>query len=330
MSVSFLTPLGALAALAVALPVLGTLVAERRGARIRSVLGLPAPRGRRRAWGLAAAGVFLLLGLAAVQPVLAIESSASARADAEAYVVIDTSRSMLAARGADRPTRFARAAELALRLRAEVPAVRVGVASLTDRTLPHLFPSADRRAFALVLERAVGIERPPPLAQAFTATDVAARGRLADHNFFSPSAVHRLAVVLTDGESRPFDAAALTRALERAGVELLVVSLWSPQERIYGQGPEDALRYRPDRRARRPLAALAEAGGATTFDEGELPAIVAAARAGLGHGPLVDVGRSPRLTPLAPYLVLASSLPLALLLAGRGGPVRLRAETQWE
>ncbi len=332
MSLSLATPLGALSVLALGLPALGALVAERRGARFRSVLGLPAPAGRgRRAWLPAAAAVFVLLGLAAAQPVLAVEGTASARADAEAYVVVDTSRSMLAARGPGEPTRFARAVELALRLRTELPEVPTGVASLTDRTLPHLFPGVDPRVFALVLERALGVDSPPPLGQAVVATDFAALRRLADHNFYSPPAVHRLAVLLTDGESRPFDRVALVRALEQHGVELLVVSLWSPQERIYGQGAVDQRRYRPDPAARTGLAPLAAAaGGRPVFDEAELPAIAAASRAALGHGAVVAAGTGPRLTPLAPYLVVAAAVPLALLLGARGGAVGFSAEPRWD
>lgn len=332
MSLSLATPLGALSVLALALPVLGALVAERRGARFRAVLGLPSPAGRGRlGWSLAAAAVFVLLGLAAAQPVLAVEGTASARADAEAYVVVDTSRSMLAARAAGEPTRFARAVELARRLRTELPEVPMGVASLTDRTLPHLFPSVDPRVFALVLEQGLGIDSPPPLGQAVVATHFGALRRLADHNFYSPPAVHRLAVLLTDGESRPFDRVALARALEQHGVELLIVSLWSPQERIHGQGAVDAERYRPDPASRPALGALAAAaGGGPVFDEAELPAIAAAARAALGHGAVVDAGTGPRLTPLAPYLVVAAAVPLALLLVARGGAVGLSAEARWD
>lgn len=331
MSLSLATPLGALSVLALALPVLGALVAERRAARFRAALGLPAPAGHGRpGWSLAAAAVFVLLGLAAAQPVLAVEGTAAARAEAEAYVVVDTSRSMLAARASGEPTRFARAVELALRLRTELPEVPMGIASLTDRTLPHLFPSIDPRVFALVLERALEVDSPPPLEEAFVATHFAALRRLADHNFFSPSAVHRLAVLLTDGESRPFDRAALARALEQHGVELLIVSLWSPEERIHGQGAEDAERYRPDPDARAELAALAAAAGGPAFDEVQLPAIVAAARAAIGHGAVVDAGTGPRLAPIAPYLVLAAAVPLALLLAARGGAVGLSAEPRWD
>ena len=77
---------------------------------------------------------------------------------------------MLARRGPGRPTRFHRAKELAIALRDSLADVPAGVASLTDRALPHLTPTADRAAFASVVHEALGIERPPPFASARVAT----------------------------------------------------------------------------------------------------------------------------------------------------------------
>ena len=69
------------------------------------------------------------------------------RTDAEAFVVLDVSRSMLAQSSLTRPQRIERAKAAAIELRRGLPDVRVGVASLTDRVLPHLFPSADEKVF---------------------------------------------------------------------------------------------------------------------------------------------------------------------------------------
>ena len=62
---------------------------------------------------------------------------------------------MLATSAPGAPTRFARAVAFALRLRDRLGNAPVGVASLTDHPLPHLFPTADRLAFTLVLKRAL-------------------------------------------------------------------------------------------------------------------------------------------------------------------------------
>ena len=70
-----------------------------------------------------------LFALAAMQPVLELGRERAEREDAELYVVFDTSRSMLAAAAPGEPNRLARAEELALRLRARIPLVPVGIAS---------------------------------------------------------------------------------------------------------------------------------------------------------------------------------------------------------
>ena len=61
---------------------------------------------------VALAAVPVLLGIAAAQPVLETTHVVPERTDVEAYVVIDVSRSMLAAAGPGEPTRFERAQDL--------------------------------------------------------------------------------------------------------------------------------------------------------------------------------------------------------------------------
>ena len=84
------------------------------------------------------------------------------RRDADVFIVIDTSRSMLAATAAGAPTRFERATAIAKRLRDATPTAAVGIASLTDRVLPHLFPTEDRAEFDVTLRDAIAVQRPPP------------------------------------------------------------------------------------------------------------------------------------------------------------------------
>ena len=132
------------------------------------MLGLGAP-GRLvtalLALAIAAAG--LLVGAAAAEPVSSAARTRYERTDASAWVVVDETRSMLAARGRRGPSRIARAQELALQLRAAVPELKVGVASFTDRVLPHLFPTLDDEVFAatvraLARDRAASAEPAPP------------------------------------------------------------------------------------------------------------------------------------------------------------------------
>ena len=77
---------------------------------------------------------------------------------------------MLASSSPDDPTRLERARGAALELRTTIPQVPAGLAGLTDRALPYLFPTLDMRTFASTLREAVEIESPPPQQVARVAT----------------------------------------------------------------------------------------------------------------------------------------------------------------
>jgi hypothetical protein len=248
MGISFLSPLGALLTLGAVLPLAAFALLERRARSVRASLGVaePPPRARLPVV-LAIVGLAALVGLAATQPVLDRAEAAYARTDAEAFFVLDTSRSMLASHGRNEPTRIERAKRLAAALRRRLADVPVGIASLTDRTLPHLFPTTDQALFAATLERAVGVERPPPTGYDVRATTLGALATVATTGFFSRSAPHRLLVVFTDGETRPVFPATLAAALRRPpAIKTIFVHVWGGQdERIYSTGLPDP-GYQPD------------------------------------------------------------------------------------
>ena len=102
MSVDLLTPLAALIVLAGVLPLLATRRSARRAAAVRRELGLE-PRRRSRFPAAATVGAAALVGLAAAQPIVEYTTRHDVRTDAEAYVVLDVSRSMLARRDQGRP-----------------------------------------------------------------------------------------------------------------------------------------------------------------------------------------------------------------------------------
>ncbi len=180
-SFTFLTPLGGLLVLAVVLPLAGLVLAERRVSAARALLRLARPPGGApRATIVALAAVPVLLGLAVAQPALRAPKTANVRTDAEAMFVLDTSRSMLASAGPGEPSRLARAQRAAVRLRAAIADVPAGVGTLTDRALPNLLPIADTAAFDATVERAVGIERPPPQEVNVNATTLRAADRAHD------------------------------------------------------------------------------------------------------------------------------------------------------
>src|ERR687895_494682 len=130
MDLVFLSPRGALVAVAVLLPLLALVLVRRRAGRVRRTLGLLPPR--RALLGVVIGAMLLAaacVGLAAAQPVVEQTTKVRMRTDAEAYVVLDVSRSMLARRGAGGTTRFARAKATAVALRSTLPQIPFGVVS---------------------------------------------------------------------------------------------------------------------------------------------------------------------------------------------------------
>jgi hypothetical protein len=309
---TFLTPAGALVGLAVLLPLLALAAGAQRVHRVRIALGLRRPRTGTDVVRLAAlvAG-FALLALAGTQPALSHETSQRVRRDAQALFVVDTSRSMAASSGAAGATRLARATAAAAGLRASIPEVESGIATLTDRVLPNLFPVADIPSFDATLQRSVGIERPPPRSAAVRATTYSALSQIPAAGYFDSAATRRVVVLLTDGESGPYDPGAVAAALRPT--RLVVIRFWRANESITGDAA-----YRPDAASSAALGALAAAAGGRVFGEGDLGSAGAAIRASVGNGPTARVAaRTRRETALAPYVVLAALVPLALLLRRR-------------
>jgi hypothetical protein len=326
-SLTFLTPGGALLALTAAAPLAALALAAWRERRARAVLGLAPPTGARR-WRRPAAvlAIAALLGLAASQPALRSSTAVRVRTDAQAFYVIDVSRSMLASRAPRAAARISRARNAAIRLRQELLDVPSGVATLTDRVLPDLLPVADRDSFEQTVRHAARIDNPPPESDAVTATALDALGALGTQSFFAPQARHRIAIVLTDGESRPFDARRTARALH--GVTPVFVRVGSTSENVYDPDGRPEPAYHPDASSGAPLGALADATRTHVFSEGELGAVVRAVRSSLGRGPTRAEGSTFSTHTLAPYAALAALAPLLALLAeGRRLPVAaLRAK----
>lgn len=324
MTLELLTPPGALLALGVLVPLAAFLGVSRRAARVRRALGLPElPMGRRLVPIIAVLAVAGLLGFAAAQPLLQRTTTRRVRSDAEVLLVIDVSRSMLATRSPGGPSRMERAKAAAARLRASLPGVPVGIASLTNRVLPHLFPSADEDVFRATLERTIDVNRPPPGSGFIltpeqrslrNATFLASLAAVGTKRFYSPAASHRLLVVLTDGESVRVSAEAVARSLQRATIETVFLHFWAANERVFTDGVPEP-QYRPVPAARSILARLAAATRGSVYDESSLGAAVRKTREVLGSGPtVVQTDERGRKLALAPYLAAAAFLPLTLLL----------------
>ena len=318
MSISFLTPLAATVGLVVVLAVWARLVARRRAARAASGLGLP-PAGRSVLFvDLALLGlVGALLALAAAQPVVSRSEATHGRDGAEVLVVLDVTRSMLARRAPSEPTRLDRSRALAKQLRAAIPDTRVGVASLTDRVLPHLFPTLGSNSFVAVVNRAIGIERPPPDRRSRRATAFSALGDLGRAAFFRLETRQRLAIVVSDGETLPVDLETLRERLVEGHVSTMFVQVWRGDEAVFDENGERDPAYRPDRTGGRSLRQVAGALEAPVFNEGDVSGLVEAVRERLGTGPLSPQGRQVVSRQLAPHALIAAFVPLALIVYRR-------------
>ena len=281
MSLTILTPLGALLAVGIVVPLFALRRIRRRARRARETLGVAEPARRTLLVplsALVAGGV--LLALAATQPVFAWTRDRTVRTDAEAFVVLDVSRSMLAQDSVHSPQRIERAKVVASQIRRALPDVRVGIASLTDRVLPHLFPSTDEGVFEATIERSLAIERPPPRSSFLTgATSLNALATMRGLHFFTPTSTARVVIVLTDGESDPVSNARLGGLFRRdPAIGLVFVQFWGEDEKVFSRGVPEP-QYVADPSARSTLDRLAastkgavysedEVGAATRKDEG--------------------------------------------------------------
>lgn len=315
-AVSFLSPEAALVSLAAGLALIAFAFAERRSRRLADGLGLR-PRGGLT--GLADATALVLAGgllaLAVAQPVVSRVRPRDGRMDAEAIFVFDISRSMLAREGREGTTRFERARRIAKELRATMSSVPAGMSSVTDRILPHLFPTTSANAFTATADRAMGIERPPPdRSGRGQATALEALSSLATQNFFSARARRRLAVVLTDGETLPVDLGSLGARLQGQSIVPIFIHVWGSEERVYDRSGLPERAYRPDPESRAVLGSIAQASRGRVFGEGELSKAADAARGVLGRGPTGPQGQELQSAELASHVAIAAFVPLLYLL----------------
>jgi hypothetical protein len=321
LSIHFATPLAALIALAVVIPLTGWLRVSRRATRVRASLGLPElSRGRHLAPVAAVVVLAGLLGVAAAQPAYQKGTALRVRSDAQLFIVIDSSRSMLASAKLGSPSRIDRAKATAARLERSLRDVPVGIATITNRVLPHLFPTTDSVVFQATLADAVGVDKPPPGSSAFsttrsrTASTLDSLTQLASRRFYAPGARHRLAIVLTDGESRPISASSIARSLQDAHIQTIYVQFWGSKDQVFTKGQPEK-NYRPNPNAQAILERLAEITGGDVYREGDSGAVTQDVHRLLGTGPTtVSTGERAQPVALAPYVAGVAFLPLTLLL----------------
>jgi hypothetical protein len=334
--ITFVTPIGGLLALAVVPPLVAFAVSTARNARGRALLRLPPPATRSHATVAAVAAVPLLIGLAAAGPVFRKHVGRRVRTDAQALFVFDTSRSMAAAASSTSPTRFAQAQAAAIKLRNEaIPDIPSGVTSFTTQLIPHLFPTASAPVFNSTVEEAIGVEKPPPPFFQFgiSGTSFGPLAGLRNQGYFDPSKPRRFAIVLTDGESGPFDTAALRQALAlppqiaslpgrptpraEAPVSLLVVRIGAPSDHVYDSKGRIEAAYRPLPQATANAESLASTTRGRAFPVADLPAAATELERLAGTGRSTRQGERTKTIALAPWVVLVAFVPLGLVIRRR-------------
>ncbi|HEY4413586.1 MAG TPA: hypothetical protein VGN06_11360 [Gaiellaceae bacterium] len=360
LAVTFLTPLGGLIALAVLMPAVALAEASRRRTRARRILGLAAPR--RDTVGIAAlALVPLLLGLAATQPAIRRTRTRDYRTHAEALFVIDVSGSMGAASGPTAPDRLSQAKVAAIRLRNVIADVPSGVATLTTQILPQLLPTRDVATFDSTVQRVIAVEKPPPPTVAYgtLGTSFEPLTSLRKSGYFAPDADRRLVVLLSDGESGPYNpettAAGLTGStvvtapeqsrnifgapattLPPSGLQqsapslaLVIVRVGSPTDRLFEpDGSVDAA-YQPEADADAIVANLAAlAHGGAYSASTSLGAAAREMRRLVGRGRARAAGTTTTTVGIARYIALAALLLTALALWRRNATRRSRPRTR--
>jgi hypothetical protein len=256
----------------------------------------------------------VLLGLALTQPVVKTTNAHLVRTDAQAFYVFDVSRSMLAASGPTSATRFERAARAALRMRTALGSVPSGLASMTDRVLPHVFPTNDEEVFAAALGQSMRVNNPRPRGFEDVGTLFESLDALPGTNMFNPGIRHRLAIVLTDGESREYYAPTLRAALARGPrTHFIVVRFWDSDERVWaGRAPDPE--YRSDPGSERMVNRLAAITRGEAFEEREVGGAISHARELIGDGRVEERGETLRAISLSRWIALSALVPLGFVL----------------
>ena len=318
MDLSFLTPTAGAVAAVIVICLAVAWTGFRRLAALSDLLGLRRPAASADLGSVVAAVVLAaLIGIAAAQPVVSHRGSIRGRTDAEVFTVFDITRSMGARVAPTAPSRLDRARAAALALRAAVPHVPFGVASLTDRLLPHLMPTLRTNSYVSVVNRSLAINQPAGqiVWGDSNGTLFSALGDLGTQGYFDPAARRRVAVVFTDGETQTLDAGQLKERLARGRVQVVFVRIWGQNERVFdlpGRGANPY--YLPDPSSGTALAALTAAIGGSVFNVAQPVQLAARVTQLLGRGKVGSHGEELQTRTLAPFVMLLGALPLAFLL----------------
>ena len=302
-SLVFLTPAGGFVGLAFLVTLGASLVRARSERRAREVLRLARPtRGRRLARPLALGVLAALVAATAAQPAIKTSSSTPMRSDAEVYLTFDVTRSMLARATPTGTDRLDRSRALGLEIHNGLLDFPTGVATLTNRMMPLLFPTGDARGVTAVLNRSLRILQPQPARlTAARATQVGVLTLAADRSYFNPQAKRRALVVFTDLDTDYFSLTGTLQLLREHHIEPFVVRVAKPGEAVFNRDGRP-LTYRPNSTVA--VGALRRSGW-HAFEETEAPRAISEIRDYLGVGPVTPNGLVESQHNLAVYLAVA-------------------------
>jgi hypothetical protein len=314
------------------MPLAAAWLVARRHAWLRKALDLQEPAHRNVVELSCLAAVPLLFALAAAGPAIRMPVGHSVRASTEAIFVLDVSRSMEAGPGQHAPNRLSQAKADAVELRDAIPDVPAGVSSLTTVLLPELFPTPDEQSFVQTIDGSLAVLKPPPPDFQPVATSFDPLGALGSQGFYKPTTRDRIVVLLTDGESGPFDARGVAAGLESSStsqplfgqpsrsiagrIKLVIVRVGTAVDRIYESAGGIDPSYRPALNAADLVSELARVTAGVAFSADELAKATSTLRADAGTlpaHPSHTAAAQTATTRLAPYVALAAILPLALL-----------------
>ena len=315
----FLTPSAALVALVFVAPLAAFAVRERAGYRLRSQLRLEHPR--RGSSLLRLVGLLLvatLVATAAAQPLARTTASTRVRANAELYLTFDVSRSMLAASSPHGIVRFERARAIGQQIHSALRDVPTGVATLTNRMMPLLFPTGDERGVVATLSHSLKILQPQPaFLTAPRASQLGTLSLAADRSYFDPGSGKRMLVVLSDLDTDFFSLQGTLALLRRHHIEPFLIRVAEPGEQIFDSHGRPASYRSVSTVSVRGL----RAAGWHAYEENEVQRAIVDLRRYLGTGATVPSGvvesqRNLAWLPALGALLVVVALTLPGLLAG--------------
>lgn len=317
------------AALAVLVPLLAAMLEKRK--RRRSGL---LPYDEKRFWSRLPGPAetvwlgltFAIIALAVARPAVAVEDVRTVYECAEVVVLVDNSKSELAAPAPNAPTRFERQQGLALTLRHAFPDCTWGLGSFTANATLRIPTKASLERFHAVLTRVIEIDEPPPKLQCRTegcrTTTFDAFADVVTNHFFSSAKEgrQRILVVFTDGESAEFGLDRTARLLKQARIELLLVHVWEEDEYVFDENGEPFPDYEADPQSRVHMQELVDAmnelpgeTSAALFDEQEAARIIATLHELIGEKEVIgEVVETSRIVNLGPYVAATAVFPAIL------------------